>query len=63
MTNVFIVSAPSGLGEVDPRQLLMERDPKLLFSVLIPLAHPAGRKLPGESYHYISREAFEDRIA
>ena len=62
MTNVFIVSAPSGSGKSTLVRLLLERDPKLLFSVSYTTRSPRGAEVPGESYHYISREAFEERI-
>jgi guanylate kinase len=62
MTNVFIISAPSGSGKSTLVRLLLERDPKLLFSVSYTTRSPRGAEVPGESYHYISREAFEERI-
>ena len=63
MTNVFIISAPSGSGKSTLVRWLMERDPKLLFSVSDTTREPRGAEIPGESYHFITREAFEERIA
>ena len=63
MTNVFIISAPSGSGKSTLVRWLMERDPKLLFSVSYTTREPRGAEIPGESYHFITREAFEERIA
>jgi guanylate kinase len=63
MTNVFIISAPSGSGKSTLVRWLMERDPKLLFSVSYTTRQPRGAEIPGESYHFITREAFEERIA
>jgi guanylate kinase len=63
MTNVFIVSAPSGSGKSTLVSWLLQRDPKLLFSVSYTTRAPRGAEVPGASYHYISREAFEERIA
>lgn len=62
MTNVFIVSAPSGSGKSTLVRWLLQRDPKLLFSVSYTTRAPRGAEIPGESYHYIGREAFEERI-
>ena len=61
--NVFIISAPSGSGKSTLVQWLLHRDPKLLFSVSYTTRLPRGSEKAGESYHYISREAFEERIA
>jgi guanylate kinase len=63
MTNVFIISAPSGSGKSTLVRWLMERDPKLLFSVSYTTREPRGTEVPGESYHFITRDAFEERIA
>jgi guanylate kinase len=63
MTNVFIISAPSGSGKSTLVRGLMERDPKLLFSVSYTTREPRGAEIPGESYHFITREAFEERVA
>src|SRR5918993_1133773 len=61
--NVFIVSAPSGSGKSTLVRWLLQRDPKLLFSVSYTTRPARGAEKAGESYHYISRDAFEDRIA
>jgi guanylate kinase len=63
MTNIFIVSAPSGSGKSTLVHLLLKRDPKLLFSVSYTTRPIRGAEVPGESYHYITREAFEERVA
>ena len=63
MTNVFIVSAPSGSGKSTLVSWLLQRDPKLLFSVSYTTRSPRGAEVPGASYHFITREAFEERIA
>jgi guanylate kinase len=61
--NVFIVSAPSGSGKSTLVRWLLQRDPTLLFSVSYTTRQPRGTEKAGESYHYITREAFEERIA
>jgi guanylate kinase len=63
MTNVFIVSAPSGSGKSTLVRWLLQRDKKLLFSVSYTTREQRGKEIPGESYHYITRQAFEERIA
>lgn len=62
MTTVFIISAPSGSGKstLVSRLLAMDRD--LRFSVSYTTRAPRGNEVPGESYVYISRQEFEERI-
>lgn len=62
MTTVFIISAPSGSGKSTLVHWLLQRDEKLLFSVSYTTREPRGAEKPGESYHYITRPAFEERI-
>ena len=60
--NVFIVSAPSGSGKSTLVRWLLQRDPTLLFSVSYTTRQPRGTEKAGESYHYITRDAFEERV-
>lgn len=62
MTNVFIISAPSGSGKSTLVSGLMKADRDLRFSVSYTTRKPRGAEVPGESYVYISREEFEQRI-
>ena len=63
MTTVFIISAPSGSGKSTLVRNLLNRDPKLLFSVSYTTRSPRGAEIPGQEYHYISHDEFERRIA
>ncbi|MBV8550763.1 MAG: guanylate kinase [Acidobacteriaceae bacterium] len=63
MTTVFIISAPSGSGKSTLVSRLLEADHGLRFSVSYTTRRPRGNEKPGESYVYISRREFEDRIA
>ena len=63
MTTVFIVSAPSGSGKSTLVGRLLASDPNILFSVSYTTRKPRGAEVQGQSYHYISREDFEARIA
>lgn len=62
MTTVFIISAPSGSGKSTLVHWLLQRDERLLFSVSYTTREPRGAEKPGESYHYITRQAFEERV-
>jgi guanylate kinase len=63
MTSVFIVSAPSGSGKSTLVGRLLASDPNILFSVSYTTRKPRGAEVEGQSYHYISRDDFEARVA
>jgi guanylate kinase len=63
MALVFIISAPSGSGKSTLVGELMQKVPKLRFSVSFTTRYPRGQERDGEDYYFISREEFEDRIA
>jgi guanylate kinase len=63
MSIVFIVSAPSGSGKSTLVSRLLQADPRLRFSVSYTTRAPRGVEKEGESYHYISRAEFEERVA
>lgn len=62
LTTVFIISAPSGSGKSTLVAKLLQRDPRLRFSVSYTTRKPRGKEKPGESYIYMSREEFEERV-
>src|SRR6201996_1714125 len=62
MTTVFIISAPSGSGKSTLVTRLLASDPGLRFSVSYTTRKPRGNEKPGESYVYISRDEFLDRV-
>jgi guanylate kinase len=61
-STVFIISAPSGSGKSTLVSCLLARDPQLRFSVSYTTRTPRGNEKPGESYIYISRHEFEERV-
>jgi guanylate kinase len=63
MSIVFIISAPSGSGKSTLVQRLLNDVAGLTFSVSYTTRSPRGTEKEGESYHFISREEFEERIA
>jgi len=60
---VFIISAPSGSGKSTLVHRLLENVPGLKFSISYTTRPPRGHERSGESYHFISRAEFEERIA
>jgi guanylate kinase len=62
MSTVFIISAPSGSGKSTLVKHLLENLPDLMFSVSYTTRACRGQEKEGESYCFISREEFEDRL-
>ena len=62
MTTVFIISAPSGSGKSTLVGRLLRHDPTLRFSISYTTRAPRGAEKPGESYNFIDRKDFEERI-
>jgi guanylate kinase len=62
MTTVFIISAPSGSGKSTLVARLLRSIPGLRFSVSYTTRAPRGHEKDGESYHFISREEFLNRL-
>lgn len=63
MSIVFIISAPSGSGKSTLVSGLLKAVPDLSFSISYTTRAPRGNERPGESYYYIDREEFEQRVA
>ena len=63
MSTVFIISAPSGSGKSTLVSRLMKNVDNLMFSISYTTRPPRGNERDGESYHFISREEFQERIA
>ena len=63
MTAVFIVSAPSGSGKSTLVKRLLQRDPRLRFSISYTTRAPRGAEVEGQNYHYLDRGEFEKLIA
>src|SRR5580700_9959332 len=63
MTTVFIISAPSGSGKSTLTKELIERVPKLRFSVSYTTRPPRGQERHGQDYFFVSRDDFEARAA
>lgn len=63
MTTVFIISAPSGSGKSTLVARLLERVPRLKFSVSYTTRKPRGAEIDGQNYHFVSRADFERMLA
>jgi guanylate kinase len=63
MSVVYIISAPSGSGKSTLVNRLMQEVPNLCFSISYTTRAPRGHEVNGTSYHFTSRQDFEDRLA
>jgi guanylate kinase len=63
MSIVFIISAPSGSGKSTLVHRLLQDVPDLTFSVSYTTRQARGAERDGQSYHFISRQEFEARLA
>jgi guanylate kinase len=63
MSSVFIISAPSGSGKSTLVERLLKTVPGLEFSVSYTSRPPRGNEEDGKSYHFVTREDFEARLA
>ena len=55
---IFIVCAPSGCGKGTIIKQLLEQDPSVFLSVSATTRAPRPGEVPGESYLYVTKEAF-----
>src|SRR5277367_2579980 len=60
---LYVVSAPSGAGKTSLVKALMEREPRIRFSVSYTTRKPRPNEIPGRDYHFVSDERFDDMAA
>ncbi|SCX77430.1 guanylate kinase [Desulfoluna spongiiphila] len=61
--NIYIVSAPSGAGKSTLCQELLTVCPDITYSISHTTRAPRGGEEDGRDYHFVTREAFQERIA
>ena len=59
---LIIITAPSGAGKTSITRHLMKTFPQLAFSISAATRQPRGSEKNGVDYHFISTEAFKDKI-
>ena len=60
---LYVVSAPSGAGKTSLVKALMERKPRIRFSVSYTTRRPRPNEVPGRDYHFVSMERFAEMTA
>jgi guanylate kinase len=60
---LFVVSAPSGVGKTTIIRSVLARLPNLHFSISCTTRSPRSGEVDGRDYHFISRKKFQQGIA
>jgi guanylate kinase len=60
---LFVVAAPSGAGKTSLVKALMEREPRIQFSVSYTTRQPRPNEIPGRDYHFVTQERFAEMVA
>lgn len=59
---LYVVAAPSGAGKTSLVKALMEREPRLRFSVSYTTRKPRPNEMDGRDYHFITHAQFRDMV-
>jgi guanylate kinase len=60
---LYVVAAPSGAGKTSLVKALMEREPRIQFSVSYTTRTRRANEIAGRDYHFVSHERFQEMIA
>ena len=60
---LYVVSAPSGTGKTSLVKALMEREPRIRFSVSYTTRQARPNEIPGRDYHFVTMERFAEMAA
>jgi guanylate kinase len=60
---LYVIAAPSGAGKTSLVKALMEREPRIQFSVSYTTRKPRPNEIPGRDYHFVSAERFREMVA
>ena len=60
---LFVIAAPSGAGKTSLVKALMQREPRLQFSVSYTTRAPRPNEVDGRDYHFVTQVRFEEMVA
>jgi guanylate kinase len=60
---LYVVAAPSGAGKTSLVKALMEREPRIQFSVSYTTRKPRPNEVAGRDYHFVSAARFHEMAA
>ena len=59
---LYVVAAPSGAGKTSLVKALMEREPRLRFSVSYTTRKPRPNEVDGRDYHFVTHAQFKEMV-
>jgi guanylate kinase len=60
--SLYVVAAPSGAGKTSLVKALMERQPRIHFSVSYTTRKPRPSEIDGRDYHFVTQERFAEMV-
>jgi len=60
---LYVIAAPSGAGKTSLVKALMEREPRMRFSVSYTTRAPRPNEVDGQDYHFVTRARFDEMIS
>ena len=59
---LYVIAAPSGAGKTSLVKALMEREPRLRFSVSYTTRKPRANEIDGRDYHFVTSDRFREMV-
>jgi guanylate kinase len=59
---LYVIAAPSGAGKTSLVKALVEREPRLRFSVSYTTRKPRANEIDGRDYHFITPARFQEMV-
>jgi guanylate kinase len=60
---LYVIAAPSGAGKTSLVRALMDREPRLRFSVSYTTRKPRANEVDGRDYHFLTHARFAEMVA
>jgi guanylate kinase len=60
---LYVIAAPSGAGKTSLVKALMQREPRMRFSVSYTTRRPRPNEIDGRDYHFITQTKFQEMVA
>jgi len=60
--SLYVVAAPSGAGKTSLVKALMEREPRIRFSVSYTTRKPRPSEIDGRDYHFVTQQRFAEMV-
>ncbi|HWJ37029.1 MAG TPA: guanylate kinase [Steroidobacteraceae bacterium] len=60
---LYVIAAPSGAGKTSLVKALMQREPRMRFSVSYTTRQPRPNEVDGRDYHFVTQARFQEMVA